>query len=145
MSDQSNHHLQVAAEHIAEAVTSACLVETDHGQTNLLIYRGKERLGTFEGDTCLCELLKELVELEERPYRFEVNGTTYIGWSAIGQLITDENNKRGLLPLRDIDIEVTDSDGNVSRITGLDVLSVMQEAGAVQYGPIQERPTIRLT
>ncbi|MCY3864232.1 MAG: hypothetical protein OXG68_02225 [Chloroflexi bacterium] len=69
----------------------------------------------------------------------------YIGWAAIGQRIMEENNRHGLLPLRDMMIEVTDSDGHVSNITGMDALYVMQQAGAVSDGPIQSGPTIRLT
>ena len=143
--DYQNHLLEEAAQRIAEACTSAHLVETEHGETNLLVYRDRERLGIFEGDTYLCELLRDMVQLEERPFRFEVDGTTYIGWSAIGQFIAEENNKKGLLPLQEIDIEVTTSDGNVSTITGMDVLSVMQEAGALKYADQQSRPPIRLT
>ena len=142
----SNHHLQVAAEHIAEACTSAHLVEDDHGQSILLVYRGKERLGTFDGGTFLFELLKEQVEPEERPYRFEVDGKAYIGWAAIGRAVIEENNRKGLLPLQDMIIEVTDSDGNDRKtITGMDVLFVMQQAGAVSHGPIESAPIIRLT
>ena len=143
--DRSNHLLEEAAQRIAEASTSAHLVEDDQARTKLLVHRDSERLGIFEGGTYLYELLRDMVELEERPFRFEVDGTTYIGWSAIGQFIAEENNKKGLLPLQDIDIEVTDSDGNVSTTTGTDVLFVMQQAGALKYGDQQSRPIIRLT
>ena len=144
--DLSNHHLQAAAEHIAAACTSAHLVEDDHGQSILLVQRGRERLGAFDSGTSLFELLKAQVNVEERPYRFEVDGKTYIGWAAIGQRVIEENNRLGLLPLNDMLIEVTDSDGHVRKnITGMDVLYVLQQAGAVSHEPIQSGPTIRLT
>ena len=57
----------------------------------------------------------------------------------------EEDNRRGLLPLQDMAIEVTDGDGKVSVITGMDVLFVLQNAGAVKHEPIQSGPTIRLT
>jgi len=141
----SNRHLQVAAEHIATACTNANLVEDVHGQASLLVYRDKERLGTFDGGTYLYELLKGQLDPNDRQFRFRVDDKTYIGWDAIGQRVIEENNRKGLLPLQDMEIEVTDSDGKVSNITGMDALFVLQQAGAVKHGPIQSGPTIRLT
>ena len=144
--EHQNHLLQEAAQHIAKASTSATLVEDDQAQTKLLVYRDRERLGIFEGGTTLYELLRELVELDERPYRFELeDGTTYFGWAAIGRFIEEQNQRQGLLPLGDISIEVTDSDGHVSTVSGIDLLHTLQQAGALRYGPHQEGRTIRLT
>ena len=80
----SNRHLQVAAEHIAAACTSAHLVEDVHGQASLLVYRDKERIGTFDGGTCLYELLKGQLDPNDRQFRFRVDGMTYIGWAPSG-------------------------------------------------------------
>ena len=112
--ESSNHNLQVAAEHIAEACTSTHLVEDAHGQASLLVYRDKERLGTFDGGTYLYELLKGQLDLNDRQFRFRVDGMTYIGWGAIGQRVMEENNRKGL-PLGDMEIEVTVKENKMYR------------------------------